>query len=102
MARKHPPSVRYEDHLLGDLQDPAAAAAYIEAALEETPEALLLALRDVAKAHGIAKVARKAKLARESLYKTLSKHGNPELETVNRLLHAMGMRLSVSPWDRAA
>lgn len=102
MAKKHPPSVPYEDQLLQDLQNPEAAAAYIEAALEEAPDALLLALRDVAKAHGIAKVAKDANLARENLYKTLSKRGNPELATINKLLHAMGMRLSVQPTDRAA
>lgn len=102
MAKKFPPSVPYEHHLLRDLKDPRVAAGYIEAVLEEAPETLLLALRDVAKAHGIAKVARKAKLARESLYKTLSKDGNPELETITRLLHAMGMRLTVTINDRAA
>ena len=44
----------------------------------------------------MANVARKAHVGRESLYKTLSENGNPELRTINRLLHAMGLRLSVT------
>lgn len=90
-------SVPYEDLLLEDLKDPAEAAAYLEAAIEEDdPAVFLLALRQVAKARGMAAVARKAKLGRESLYKALSENGNPELRTVNNLLHAMGLRLSVT------
>ncbi len=44
----------------------------------------------------MANVARKAHVGRESLYKTLSENGNPELRTINSLLHAMGLRLSVT------
>lgn len=102
MTRKYKPSVPYEDHLMKDLRVPETAAAYIEAALEEAPEVLLLALRDVARAHGVAKVAKDAKLARENLYKALSRRGNPEFATINRVLHAMGMRLSVSAVSKAA
>lgn len=97
MAKKYSPSVPYEDCLIESLQDPAEAAAYIEAALEEDVEVFLIALRHVAKARGMAKVAKQAKLGRESLYKVLSEAGNPELRTVNKLLHAMGLRMSVQP-----
>ena len=90
-------SVAYEEVLLEDLKDPAEAAAYLEAALEDKdPSVFLLALRQVAQAQGMANVARKAHVGRESLYKTLSENGNPELRTINRLLHAMGLRLSVT------
>ncbi len=90
-------STRYEDILLEDLKDPAEAAAYLQAALEdEDPAVFLLALRQVAQAQGMANVARKAHVGRESLYKTLSENGNPELRTINSLLHAMGLRLSVT------
>ena len=72
-------------------------AAYLEAALEDKdPSVFLLALRQVVQARGMANVARKAHVGRESLYKTLSENGNPELRTINRLLHAMGLRLSVT------
>ncbi|MBI5461881.1 MAG: putative addiction module antidote protein [Gammaproteobacteria bacterium] len=90
-------SAAYEEVLLEDLKDPAEAAAYLEAALEDAdPAVFLLALRQVAQAQGMANVARKAHVGRESLYKTLSENGNPELRTINRLLHAMGLRLSVT------
>ena len=90
-------SAAYEEVLLEDLKDPAEAAAYLQAALEdEDPAVFLLALRQVAQAQGMANVARKAHVGRESLYKTLSENGNPELRTINRLLHAMGLRLSVT------
>ncbi|HWS03909.1 MAG TPA: addiction module antidote protein [Gammaproteobacteria bacterium] len=90
-------SAAYEEVLLEDLKDPTEAAAYLEAALEDAdPSVFLLALRQVAQAQGMANVARKAHVGRESLYKTLSENGNPELRTINRLLHAMGLRLSVT------
>jgi len=90
-------SAAYEEILLEDLKDPAEAAAYLEAALEDKdPSVFLLALRQVVQARGMANVARKAHVGRESLYKTLSENGNPELRTINRLLHAMGLRLSVT------
>lgn len=90
-------SAAYEEILLEDLKDPAEAAAYLQAALEdEDPAVFLLALRQVAQAQGMANVARKAHVGRESLYKTLSENGNPELRTINSLLHAMGLRLSVT------
>lgn len=96
MSKKAASAV-YEEILLEDLKDPAEAAAYLEAALEDTdPSVFLLALRQVAQAQGMANVARKAHVGRESLYKTLSENGNPELRTINRLLHAMGLRLSVT------
>ncbi|PCH56720.1 MAG: putative addiction module antidote protein [Legionellales bacterium] len=91
----------YQDYLLDDLQDKESAAAYIQAALEEfqengKTEILLLALRNVAKARGgIAKLAKKTHLNRESLYKTLSSKGNPKLNTLIMLLHALGFKLSI-------
>jgi len=62
----------------------------VEAALEEgNPELFLLALRNVAEAQGgVAQLAEKAKLNRESLYKILSQRGNPELKNLNALLRA--------------
>jgi probable addiction module antidote protein len=96
-------SVPYEEILLDELKDPTEAAAYLEAAMEESdPAVFLLALRQVVKARGMTAVARKARLGRESLYKTLSEDGNPELRTLNRVLHAMGLRLSVAALDGKA
>ena len=80
------------------LTDPAEAAVYIDAAMElDDPAALLVALRHVAKAHGMAEVARRADVGDKTLFKALSDKGNPTLETVNKVLHAVGLCLSVAP-----
>ena len=71
-------------------------AAYLEAALEDGDPALVTAaLGDIARARGIAQIAREAGLGRESLYKALSAEGNPELATVLKVLRALGLRLHV-------
>ena len=75
-------SLPYEPWLIKQLKDPAEAAAYLEAVIEEGDQAaLMLALRQVAQAQGgIAEIARKAKLTREATYRMLSKSGNPSCE----------------------
>ena len=95
---KAPRDVSYEDSLTTALQDPVEAAAYIEAVMElDEPATLLVALRQVAKAHGMAEVARRANVGDKSLFKALSAEGNPTLATVHKVLHAVGLRLSVVP-----
>lgn len=88
----------YSDSINQALTDPIEAAAYLDAvmALDE-PSTLLLALRQVAKAHGMAEVARRAEVGDKTLFKALSENGNPTLDTVNKVLHAVGLRLSVAP-----
>ena len=97
---------KYEESLAEALRDPAAAAAYLNAHLEEEgddAEALfLLALRDVARSRGVAGVAAAAELGRESLYKALSPGGNPKLATLRALLDAIGLRLAVDVKVRRA
>mgnify|MGYP000488150063 FL=1 len=69
-------------------------AAYLEAALEEGDSALIAAaLGDIARAKGMSQVARDTGLGRESLYKALSSTGNPELATIIKVVHALGLRL---------
>ncbi len=93
-----PRSVSYQGYLLESLKDPEEAAAYVEAVLElDDSAALLLALRQVAKAHGMAEVARRADVGEKSLFRALSENGNPTLDTINKVLHAVGLRLSVTP-----
>jgi probable addiction module antidote protein len=95
---KAPRDVSYDDSLTTALQDPIEAAAYIEAVMElDEPATLLVALRQVAKAHGMAEVARRANVGDKSLFKALSAEGNPTLATVHKVLHAVGLRLSVVP-----
>jgi probable addiction module antidote protein len=94
MTRSKP----YTDNLLERLRDPEEAAAYLDAALEEGDRAVfLLALRDVTEARlgSIAKMAEQSGLNRESLYRLLSEKGNPELESLEKLLHAVGLRLAI-------
>jgi probable addiction module antidote protein len=93
-----PRDVSFEDYMIESMKDPTEAAAYIEAAIDlEDPTALLLALRHVAKAHGMAEVARRAEVADKNLFKALSAAGNPTLATVHKVLAAVGLRLSVEP-----
>ena len=88
----------YEDFLLQSLQDHAEAAAYIDAVLETGDQAaLLLALRQVAGAHGMAEVARRAELGEKTLFKSLAEEGNPTLATLTSVLSAVGLRLIVAP-----
>lgn len=69
-------------------------AAYLEAALEDGDPALVAAaLGDIARAIGMSGVAKRTGLGRESLYKSLSPEGNPEIATVLKVLKALGLRL---------
>lgn len=89
-------TANYEDGLKAALLDPNEAAAYLNAALEENDQALfLLALRDIAEAHGFSQMAQNASLNRENLYRMLSTSGNPQFSSLNALLHSMGLRLAV-------
>ncbi len=93
-----PRNVSYQGYVLESLKDPEEAAAYIEAVLElDDSAALLLALRQVAKAHGMAEVARRADVGEKSLVRALSENGNPTIATLHKVLHAVGLRLSVTP-----
>ena len=91
-------SKAYQAELIESLRNPGEAEHYLNAALEEDdPELFLLALRNVAEAQGgLAQLADKTKLNRESLYKMLSERGNPELRSLDALLHALGFRLAVA------
>jgi probable addiction module antidote protein len=70
--------VSFDDYMVESMKDPVQAAAYIEAVIDlEDPAALLVALRHVAKAHGMAEVARRADVGDKTLFKALSATGNP-------------------------
>jgi probable addiction module antidote protein len=81
------------DHLDSD----EVIVEYLNAALEAgDPDLLMSAIADVAKARGIARVAEDAGLGRESLYKTLKPGAKPQLATVFKILHALGIKLSAT------
>ena len=80
------------------LDNEETIAEYLAVALENPDQdAFMMAVRDVAKARGIANVATKAGLGRESLYKTLQSGSKPRFDTVRRLLAALDVKLDVSP-----
>lgn len=88
----------YDKSLLKSLKNPVEAAAYLNAALEENDPALfLMAYYNVARAHGIKKIADAAKIHRVSLKKMLSKKGNPEWKSLFKVLTASRLRLRVDP-----
>ena len=80
------------------LTDDVAVAEYMTAVLEtEDPDLLLLALGDVARARGMAQVAKDAGLGRESLYKALAPGAKPRFDTVLKVAKALGVRLTAQP-----
>lgn len=77
------------------LTDDVAIVEYINAVLETgEPDLLLLALGDVARARGMAQVAKDAGLGRESLYKALAPGAKPRFDTVLKVARALGVQLS--------
>jgi probable addiction module antidote protein len=90
----------YEEGLHERLRDISHAVSYIKAAAEDSIDGFLLALRDVAEAtKGMSGVANAADKNRENLYRMLSKDGNPRLDSLWAVLHAMGLRIAVVPVD---
>ena len=80
------------------LVDDEAIAEYMTAMLEsDDPELLLLALGDVARAKGMAQVAKEAGLGRESLYKALTPGAKPRFETVMKVMRALGVKFTAQP-----
>ena len=95
---KRKASTSHDDAIVRRLRkDPEFAAEYLKAALEDAdePRVLLIALRQLAQARGIANVAKAAGIERESLYRALSAHGNPRLSTLVAVTKAIGLRLTV-------
>lgn len=90
-------TINYQDYLIESLKDPEEAAGYLNAALEGGDiEVFLLALHNVVKAQGgITRLAEKSHKSRTSLYKALSKNGNPHLKNTNEILSAIGLHLAV-------
>jgi probable addiction module antidote protein len=80
------------------LDSEEAIADYIADALDDDePSALVRALGTVARARGMTQIARETGLARGALYRALSDSGNPEIETLRRILKTMNLRLTVEP-----
>lgn len=80
------------------LDTPEAVATYLSEALETGDSHFIAeALGVVARSHGMSEVARQTGLSRESLYRGLSDTGNPALDTVLRVIGALGLKLTAVP-----
>ncbi|MCC5850239.1 MAG: putative addiction module antidote protein [Verrucomicrobia bacterium] len=92
------PFVNYDAGLHEDLLDPVEAAAYLNAALDDgTQSIFLMALRDVAKAHGLTRLSRETTLNRENMYRILSEDGNPQFSSLKTLLDSLDLKLAIEP-----
>ena len=85
------------------LKNDQVIAECLTAAMEDpNPDVSLAALGDVAKARGMAQIARETGLGRESLYKALAAGGHPRYETIKAVLGALGVKLAAVPLDPVA
>jgi len=103
MTKKQHKYREFKDYLLEKLKDPQRALEYLNAAFDDEDERVfLLALKNVLQAQGgdITAVAEEAKLSRQSLYKILSKKGNPKLNSLRSILHAIGYDLAIQPFKK--
>jgi len=85
------------------IDSPEMAAAYLAVALEENGiDGFLVALGEVAKAKGMTHVSNEVGTGRQSLYKSLSENGNPQFETIMKLLATFDLKFEVVPQRRQA
>jgi probable addiction module antidote protein len=94
------PSKPFSIASLDVLKDPEQAALYLEEILADGDiEMFKAALKDVAEVRvgGMTKLAEETHLAREALYRALSKKGNPRFDTLTKVLEATGLRISITP-----
>jgi probable addiction module antidote protein len=90
-------SVSHEKRVIEELRaDPAYARELLKLVLEEEgPAVIQIALRYLALAHGMTKVAKAADMSRESLYRALSPKGNPTLKTIEAVAKVLGAKVTV-------
>ena len=73
-------------------------ALYLSIFLEENGvDGLTQALQYLAKAKGMSQIAKEAGLNRQSLYRTLTADGKPKFETIDKIIHALGFKLTIEP-----
>ncbi len=92
----------YNSWQLEKLTNPETAAAYLNAAISDSPEMFRKALRNVAQSRQMAKVAREAGVTRESLYRATSDIGNPTLETLASIFTVLDLQMTVQPKTSSA
>ena len=88
--------INFKADFFKELEDPESAEIYLNDAMEGGDiQAILLAIRDIAKVRGVAEIAKKTGIQREHLYTMLSDHGNPTLESFSSIMGALGYELQV-------
>lgn len=95
MVRKKEKFSRYD--VVDYLKTEEDIAAYLEACMEEAGDDaayIATALGDIARARGMAQLAKDTGISREGLYKALSPDGNPSLATVLKVVKALGLKLT--------
>lgn len=106
--KKHHPYVSHEEEQIKQFQkNPKRAMEYLNACIqvafeENDPELVLSASAVVAKAYGMTRLAKEAKLQRESLHRMLSKRGNPEWSSIFRVFKALRIRPKLEYTTKAA
>ncbi len=92
------PEFDMAEHLDSD----EAIAQYLSIVLEENdPAELAHALGTIARARGMTEVARASGLTREALYKALRPTSQPRFDTIMKVIHSLGLQISVQPAVRA-
>jgi len=90
----------YDETLKEVLEEPADTAAYLNEALNgDDVDGFLMALRNVVMVHGPAEVAEEANISRTTIYKIFNPGGNPYFRTLNSILHAAGLKITVDVND---
>ncbi|MBK9294980.1 MAG: putative addiction module antidote protein [Oligoflexia bacterium] len=88
----------FESDLMKKLRNPEFASAYVMTAIVDNDmDFLPIALGDVAKAHGISKLAEEAGINRRTLYKVFDKNGNPSFNLVAHILESLNLVIEVKP-----
>ena len=88
----------FNDDFMEKLRDPEFASNYIMSAIIENDlDFLPTALGDVAKAHGMSKLAEGTGINRRTLYKVFDKNSNPSFELVTHIMDQLGLSLEVKP-----
>lgn len=90
--------LRFEDDLMIKLKDPVFASNYIMSAIVDNDISFLpIALGDVAKAHGLSKLAEHTGINRRTLYKVFDQKGNPSFGLVSQVMQGLGLQIEVKP-----
>lgn len=99
---RHVRTRSYDVFLRKELRDSEFAAEYLTAAVQDASlEGFLIALKNVAEAHGgVGTIAKLTKLNRQGMYKMFSERGNPTVSSLVSVLNAIGLDLSFQPQQR--